>query len=79
MPTKSTGGKMSSTIQINSTKNMTAEQKLDEIRYPLENLELTLSALTKMHLDHPLTGDELTALLNTIHYQVNQIAKAIHA
>lgn len=57
---------------------MTAEQILEEIRFPIENLKLTLSALTKMDLDHPLTGDELTALLNTIHYQVMHITKAIH-
>ncbi|MFW2077519.1 hypothetical protein ACG94X_07280 [Acinetobacter sp. ULE_I010] len=69
---------MYSTLEINSHKQMTAEQILEEIRFPIENLELTLSALTKMHLDHPLTGDELTALLNTIHYQVMHITKAIH-
>lgn len=56
---------------------MTAEQILEEIQYPLENLELTLSALTKMHLDHPLTGEELTALFNTLHYQVERISKAV--
>lgn len=68
---------MHSTIEINSHKDMTAEQILEEIQYPLENLELTLSALTKMHLDHPLTGEELTALFNTLHYQVERISKAV--
>lgn len=56
---------------------MTAEQILEEIQYPLENLELTLSALTKMHLYQPLTGEELTALFNTLHYQVERISKAV--
>lgn len=68
---------MHSTLEINSHKDMTAEQILEEIRFPIENLELTLSALTKMNLDHPLTGDELTALFNTIHYQVKLITSAI--
>lgn len=68
---------MHSTIEVNSHKDMTAEQILEEIQYPLENLELTLSALTKMHLDHPLTGEELTALFNTLHYQVERISKAV--
>ncbi len=70
---------MHSTIEINSHKDMTAEQILEEIQYPLENLELTLSALTKMHLDHPLTGEELTALFNTLHYQVERISKAVQS
>lgn len=56
---------------------MTAEQILEEIQFPIENLELMLSALTKMDLDHPITGDELTALFNTIHFQVMLITKAI--
>lgn len=68
---------MHSTIEINSHKDMTAEQILEEIQFPLENLELTLSALTKMHLDHPLTGEELTALFNTLHFQVERISKAV--
>ncbi|MNV94141.1 hypothetical protein D3C71_1889120 [compost metagenome] len=56
---------------------MTAEQILEEVKFPIENLELMLSALTKMHLDYPLTGEELTALFNTLHYQVAQISKAV--
>ena len=68
---------MHSTIEINSHKDMTAEQILEEVKFPIENLELMLSALTKMHLDHPLTGEELTALFNTLHYQVAQITKAV--
>ena len=57
---------------------MTAEQIIDEIRNPIENLELTLSALTKMQMDHPLTSDELAALLITIHHQVSKISNAIN-
>ncbi|RFF22774.1 hypothetical protein [Acinetobacter sp. JW] len=68
---------MKSVIDINVALNMTAEQKLEEISYPVENLQLMLSALTKMHLDHPLSGDELTALLNTLHKQVLDIQRAI--
>lgn len=68
---------MHSTIEINSHKDMTAEQILEEVKFPIENLELMLSALTKMHLDHPLKGEELTALFNTLHYQVAQISKAV--
>lgn len=68
---------MKSVIDINVALNMTAEQKLDEISYPVENLQLMLSALTKMHLDHPLSGDELTALLNILHKQVLDIQRAI--
>ena len=68
---------MRSTLEINSHKNMTAEQILEQIQFPIENLELMLSALTKMDLNHPITGDELTALFNTIHYQVMLVTKAI--
>lgn len=68
---------MHSTLEISSHKNMTAEQILEQIQFPIENLELMLSALTKMDLSHPITGDELTALFNTIHYQVMLVTKAI--
>lgn len=68
---------MESVLDINMQPNMTAEQKLTQIQYPVENLQFMLSALTKMHLDHPLTGEELTALFNTLHYQVAQISKAV--
>lgn len=68
---------MSSTIQINSTKNMTAEQKLDEISYPIENLELFLKSLTKMTVDDYLDDDDFTSIINIIHHQVVEINKAI--
>lgn len=56
---------------------MTAEEILDEIRFPIQNLEQTLSALTKLSIQHEITSEELNALLNTLHHQVVQIAKAI--
>ncbi|EOD2419421.1 hypothetical protein ACSDVG_000664 [Acinetobacter baumannii] len=56
---------------------MTAEEILDEIRFPIKNLEQTLSALTKLSIQHEITSEELNALLNTLHHQVVQIAKAI--
>lgn len=68
---------MESVLDINMQPNMTAEQKLTQIQYPVENLQFMLSALTKMHLDHPLTGEELTALFNTLHKQVLDIQRAI--
>lgn len=39
---------MYSLIDIRDTRAMTAEQKLIEIEKPIENLQLTLSLLTKM-------------------------------
>ena len=56
---------------------MTAEEILDEIRFPIQNLEQTLSVLTKLSIQHEITSEELNALLNTLHHQVVQIAKAI--
>ncbi|MBJ8475361.1 hypothetical protein [Acinetobacter bereziniae] len=70
---------MNSTIEINSHKDMTAEQVLDEIRYPIENLELFLLAMTKMKIDIPLSDQEFTSIINTLHHQVSQIAKAVQA
>ena len=68
---------MNSILDINSHNTMTAEQKLDEIRFPIQNLEQTLSVLTKLSIQHQITSEELNALLNTLHHQVVQIAKAI--
>ena len=68
---------MNSILDINSHNTMTAEQKLDEIRFPIQNLEQTLSVLTKLSIQHEITSEELNALLNTLHHQVVQIAKAI--
>ena len=69
---------MHSTLEINSHKKMTAEQILEEIEYPLENLERFLHLITKMQLDGKLEEKEFTALINTIHYQVAHISKAVH-
>lgn len=69
---------MKSVIDIQIKADMTAEEKLEQIAYPVENLQLMLSALTKMHLDHPLLGDELTALLNILHKQVLDIQRSIN-
>lgn len=68
---------MHSTLEINSHNNMTAEEKLEEIRFPIENLELFLQAMTKMKLDDALKEKEFTAIINTLHHQVVQIAKAV--
>lgn len=70
---------MHSTLDINSHKAMTAEQILEEIEHPLENLERFLHAMTKMKVDDCLKDEEFTAIINTIHYQVAQISKAVHA
>ncbi|KOR16096.1 hypothetical protein ABW55_05455 [Acinetobacter sp. C15] len=70
---------MHSTLEINSHNNMTAEQILEEIRYPLENLEMFLQAMTKMKIDIALDDKEFTAIINTLHQQVNQISKAVQA
>lgn len=68
---------MNSILDINNHNTMTAEEILDEIRFPIKNLEQTLSALTKLSIQHEITSEELNALLNTLHHQVVQIAKAI--
>ncbi len=68
---------MKSVIDIQIKADMTAEEKLEQIAYPVENLQLMLSALTKMHIDHSLSGDELTALFNTLHKQVLDIQRAL--
>lgn len=70
---------MHSTLEINSHKEMTAEQILEEIRFPIENLELFLQAMTRMKLDNALEEKEFTAIINTLHHQVVQIAKAVQA
>ena len=68
---------MNSILDINSHNTMTAEEILGEIRFQIQNLEQTLSALTKLSIQHEITSEELKALLNTLHHQVVQIAKAI--
>lgn len=76
---KSKEAEMVSTIDINSNSNMSAQEKLEQIQHPVENLQLTLSTLTKMSLDVSLTAEELTALLTTLHKQVVDIQRAIEA
>ncbi|EXG33059.1 hypothetical protein CAT24_09090 [Acinetobacter pittii] len=66
---------MKSTIDINVTSNMTAEQKLEQVQYPIENLKHALSALNK--ISEELSTDEHTALFNLIHQQICQIDHAI--
>ncbi|WP_287912098.1 hypothetical protein [Acinetobacter sp.] len=68
---------MHSTIEINSHKDITAEQILEEIRYPIENLEFFLRAMTKMKIDIPLNDQEFTSIINTMHHRVCEISKAI--
>ena len=66
---------MKSLLDINVHVNMTAEQKLEEIAYPVENLKHAIAALTK--IAEPLTTDEHISLFNLIHQQVCAIDKAI--
>lgn len=49
---------MYSLIDIRDTRAMTAEQKLIEIEKPIENLQLTLSLLTKMQQDIALEAEK---------------------
>lgn len=69
---------MYSTIAIHWHDRMTAEQKLEQIQFPIENLKHLLSMMTKMHMDVPVSGEEFTALMNTLHYQVSEIDRVIH-
>lgn len=64
---------MPSTICLNNRPNMTAEQRIEEIKYPLENLENFLMMLSKMKIDDPLSDQEFTSLINTLHQQICQI------
>lgn len=69
---------MHSTLDINSHKKMSADEILDEINYPLENLENFLYAMTKMKVDDHLTEKDFSAIINTIHHQVSNISRAVH-
>ncbi|EHU1747771.1 hypothetical protein ACUVW2_002593 [Acinetobacter baumannii] len=69
---------MHSTLEINSHKKMTAEEILEEIEYPLENLENFLLAMTKMKVVERLEEKEFSAIINTLHYQVSNIKRAVH-
>lgn len=75
---QSTGGEMHSTLEIKSHKKMTAEEILEEIEYPLENLENFLLAMTKMKVVERLEEKEFSAIINTLHYQVSNIKRAVH-
>ena len=69
---------MPSAIDINCHKNMTAAEILEEIRYPLENLNNFLGLMSKLRVDDSLTDDDLTSFINTLHHQVDQINKVIN-
>ncbi|OUY08730.1 hypothetical protein [Acinetobacter populi] len=66
---------MSSTIQIQLRPNMTAEQKLEQIQYPVETLKYALSAFTK--ISEGLTPNEHTALFNLLHHQICEIDQVL--
>ena len=70
---------MHSTLDINSQRKMSAEEILEEIEFPLENLESFLFAMTKMKVDDRLNEKEFSALINTIHFQVRNISRAVQA
>ena len=68
---------MYSLIDIRDTRAMTAEQKLMEIEKPIENLQLTLSLLTKMQQDIALEAEEVSGMFISLHKQVIDIQRAI--
>jgi len=51
---------MHSTLDVNSQKKMTAEEILEEIEYPLENLQNLLFAFSKMKVDDGLKEQEFS-------------------
>jgi hypothetical protein len=66
---------MHSTLDVNIQKKMTAE----EIEYPLENLQNLIFAFLKMKVDDGLKEQEFSAIINTLHYPVVNINRAVHA
>ncbi|UGQ30402.1 hypothetical protein [Acinetobacter calcoaceticus] len=66
---------MHSTLDVNIQKKMTAE----EIEYPLENLQNLIFAFSKMKVDDGLKEQEFSAIINTLHHQVVNINRAVHA
>lgn len=52
---------------------------LEEIEYPLENLQNLLFAFSKMKVDDGLKEQEFSAIINTLHHQVVNINRAVHA
>lgn len=69
---------MHSTLGVKSQKKMTAEEILEEIEYPLENLQNLLFAFSKMKVDDGLKEQEFSAIINTLHHQVVNINHAVH-
>ncbi|MCZ3295552.1 hypothetical protein NYZ65_06260 [Acinetobacter baumannii] len=59
---------MHSTLDVKSHKKMTAEEILEEIEYPLENLQNLLFAFSKMKVDDGLKEQEFSAIINTLHH-----------
>lgn len=57
---------MYSTLDIDSHKKISAEEILEQIEFPLENLESFLYALTQMKVDNHLIEKEFSAIINTI-------------
>ncbi|HIC8322432.1 TPA: hypothetical protein ACW7OH_000264 [Acinetobacter baumannii] len=70
---------MHSTLDVKSHKKMMAEEILEEIEYPLENLQNLLFAFSKMKVDDGLKEQEFSAIINTLHHQVVNINRAVHA
>lgn len=64
---------MRSTLELTADKKLTDSQILDAIDHPMENLEGTLSAMTKLYQQEMLSELEFNALMNTLHYQINLI------
>lgn len=69
---------MHSTPDVKSQKKMSAEEILEEIGYPLENLQNLLFAFSKMKVDDGLKEQEFSAIINTLHHQVVNINRAVH-
>ncbi|WP_436463224.1 hypothetical protein [Acinetobacter seifertii] len=70
---------MHSTVDVKSQKKMTAEEILEEIGYPLENLQNFIFAFSKMKVDNGLKEQKFSAIINTLHHQVANINRAVHA
>lgn len=66
-----------SLIDIQQGNDMSAEQKLQQIQKPVENLQLTLSLLTKMELDSTANPEELAAIFISLHKQALEIQRTI--
>lgn len=69
---------MYSTLDFKSHKKMTAEEILEEIEYPLENLQNLLFAFSKMKVVDGLKEQEFSTIINTLHHQAVNINLAVH-